>query len=581
MSDPEQKDGALSEGEGGAGQKTKEKRECDTDSSSSKRRRMNHGPTPYEQKVARTRDLSYKLQTLIRTLHLQERHTLLEEDDDLSDFEDDVIIGDIEEDEMGDLVQKYLLEMGIEFEQNGAIQHSNRPADREDDSDSDTGAGTPTTPQEPVDYTEDDPFGEDLVGDDAEFITEISRTLALEECHDIIKRAFGYFERVYKYRRREHTKATPGEEPLAPESIPFTRMLHKAVIGIALPVILGQKAYEMYGVQIANSCDLITGYKAAILIMARGNGKTMGMIDIIPFMILFQRRYSHYKIFLVSPAQALVKETLDMIKTQVRIHVRAQHGLSFATERPNVDSSTTLDWNLSDGRRFTLYAAPATENQVRGKHPNLMIVDEARNVPDVVIEDAIAPIITDQGSLVFYISTPADAGTVFDTQVRLALSQLRDPNCPNPVMYPLIMTLVCEEHQKCDVPSKCMCGMCYLQPWKPISMIRPVIDAKRAAGKISSLECEELGLPPTLEGSCFNRMHISAFERADPTSQPPDRFNPTIVMSIDPTMNGSESDLAIVSKIIVDKGNKEAFDTGVSFAVSMIVYDLFPSLEYV
>lgn len=530
-----------------------------------------YDPLTLAERISRARDLSYRLQSAIKTLEMEEQ-TAAHEDVDLAEFEDEEIEGDIDFESPDEIVQRYLIESGITF-QDPSPSHGSSDESTDDDaprsreshkrkaSDSDSQDAKRSRLDE-----EDDEDDDELVGDDAEFIKKIKQKLSLEECRIIVRRSFAYFERVYRYRRREAAPVTPGEEPLFPETIPFTRMLHRAVIGLSLPVILGQKAYDLYGQQIASEFNLITGYKAAILIMARGNGKTMGMIDIIPYMILFQRKFSQYSIFITCPGQTLVKGILDQIKEQITIHINSDPTLTFATERPTTTNASTFEWSLSDGRSFIVQCVPATDNQVRGQHPNLLIVDEARKVHKEVMDEAIAPIITDSDSMVFYISTPAAAGHTFDTQVRLALAELRDPNCANPVMYPLLMTLVCDEHQECDTPSKCMCGMCFLQPWKPISMIRPVIDAKRACGDISALECEILGLPPTFEGSCFRPAHIDAFERADPSTNPPSASNPTIIMSIDPTMNGKKSDLSVIS--VIEEHRAGDKDQGISFAVS-------------
>ena len=547
---------------------TPRKRHADDGEVDERRVRQRHEESlrsrlPSADERRKARSLEHRIRSVIETLELANKRQDDEQNDAFESDEED--LGDIHLDEPGDLVTKFLRERGRLRGEGGwwgdeKGQGSENSEDEDEDSTSGGSAKT-SEPQEPEE-------GE-LVGDDAAFVAEIRRQLTVEECRLIVRDSFAYFERVYRYRRREKKDAREGEQPLFPESIPFTRMLHRAVIGLALPVILGQDAFDRFGQQMANEFDLITGYKAAILIMARGNGKTMGMIDIIPFMILFQRKVAKYEIFITTPGQTLVRGILDQIKEQIRVHVRSAKDVDFATERPTTDNSSTFEWTLTDGRSFIVQCVPCTENQVRGQHPDLLIVDEARKVTEEVMQDAIDPIITDADALVFYISTPAAAGEPFDRLVRQSLAELNDPNCANPVMYPLLLTLVCEEHQQCDVPSKCMCGMCYLQPWKPISTIRPAIDAKRKAGNISALECEVLGLPPTFEGACYNPVHITAFERTDPTSAPPSYESPIIWVSIDPTLNGEKSDFSILSFIRID--SKQTLTTGASFAVSIVV----------
>jgi len=118
-----------------------------------------------------------------------------------------------------------------------------------------------------------------------------------------------------------------------------------------------------------------------------------------------ERAVSGNDVMILGPFQDTVKE---MMEAAVNHLLRAEERLTDAGLSLGTESRNKTDWQFSNGGRLRARTVGTDGTQIRGKNPNVVLVDETAYIKDRIFQEVIEPFFSTHKNYEFYLfSTPA------------------------------------------------------------------------------------------------------------------------------------------------------------------------------
>ena len=128
-----------------------------------------------------------------------------------------------------------------------------------------------------------------------------------------------------------------------------------------------------------------------------------------------ERALVGHDVMILGPFQDTVKEMMEAAKGHLLNAEEkfSQAGFSLGTEKRN-----QFEWDFQNGGRLRARTVGSDGTQIRGKNPDIVLVDEAAYIKDSIFTEVIEPFFSTHDSYEFYLfSTPAGKSGYFYTKV--------------------------------------------------------------------------------------------------------------------------------------------------------------------
>lgn len=354
-------------------------------------------------------------------------------------------------------------------------------------------------------------------------------------------------------RARAKYNPQPGEEPLRPFVIEFSRRILDACMSMCFPHIIGDEAFKVYKRQIMKMFNIPEPNRAVTVVMARGFGKSECMRAAAAMLVLCTTirgtATDPYKILCLSvrktPASLLMRNITETIKEMWPNYVE-----SIEILRDNSEEKLFL---INGTRYVSLRSVSCTEGGIRSNHVDIILVDEVFYTPTKVIQNALMPIIAEPGCRTMFASTPNKAGTEEDAFLREMIALYEEGRGR---FKPVYLGMVCPRCTSLP-PSEmknCRGHFPYLQPWRTVDSFLPQV---WFGTNEESILTEFMGQPGTRTGQCFLLEHLMN-NRRSPAGDCDLNMAKEVIVSIDPTHNSGDEDggskFAMVSYMVTLDG---------------------------
>ena len=159
-----------------------------------------------------------------------------------------------------------------------------------------------------------------------------------------------------------------------------------------------------------------------------------------------ERALTGHDVMILGPFQDTVKEMMEAAKGHLLNAEEkfSQAGFSLGTEKRN-----QFEWDFQNGGRLRARTVGSDGTQIRGKNPDIVLVDEAAYIKDSIFTEVIEPFFSTHDSYEFYLfSTPAGkSGYFYDAVDGQNESEWYSPHWPSEIS-PLISTDFLERKQE-------------------------------------------------------------------------------------------------------------------------------------